>query len=278
MVLSIQLACLAGTLANMYDVVLPNYRSSCINGCLAWSDAARSLPPSANLSQSDINDMFIKGGGSVDAKDHCAMPGARAGTHEKDCGIHCTPDADQWRYVYDSYAGPWCFCKDPVRKWTFLFSYFSGLPEVSIEIEGARRSCSICINSHRLSTHTLSPVFAGGWGRKQLAILHAAHVHPGADQSAVRFVHSGRRRLCHLRARERHNGTASGKVAPIPIPFSLRWAGSTKSVGGGRRRCDWSYPPIRSTWSVAQVSLENFHFIVLHFKWTLTNLRGNWRS
>ena len=44
----------------------------------------------------------------------CAMPGARAGTHEKDCGLHCYPGKDQWSYIFDSYAGPWCFCKDPV--------------------------------------------------------------------------------------------------------------------------------------------------------------------
>jgi hypothetical protein len=101
----------------MYDVVMPNYRSSCINGCLAWSDAAQSLPPSANLSQQGINGMFINGSsGSFGAKDYmyCAMPGAQAGTREKDCGLHCHDDQDQWSYIYDSYAGPWCFCKDPV--------------------------------------------------------------------------------------------------------------------------------------------------------------------
>ena len=31
----------------------------------------------------------------------CPPPLRRAGT-------------EQWSYIYDSYAGPWCFCKDPV--------------------------------------------------------------------------------------------------------------------------------------------------------------------
>jgi hypothetical protein len=130
MLLFILLACLSGTIANMYDVVLPNYRSSCSNGCLAWSDAARSLPLSANLSQTSINEMFIKGGsGSMDAKDYCAMPGARAGMHEKDCGLNCHDETDQWSYIYDSYAGPWCFCKNPVRKQTWAPPFFLGLPK-----------------------------------------------------------------------------------------------------------------------------------------------------
>ena len=115
--LTILLASFAGvSLANTYDVVMPNYRSSCRNGCLAWFDAAQLLPPSANLSQKIIDEMFIDGRkGSIAAKDHCAMPGARAGTHEKDCGLHCHDDVDQFSFIYDSYAGPWCFCKDPVR-------------------------------------------------------------------------------------------------------------------------------------------------------------------
>ena len=110
-----QLACLVGTLANMYDVVMPNYHSSCTNGCLAWSEAAQSLPASANLTQ-PLNNMFIENeAGAIEAATNCAMPGARAGTHEQDCGLGCKDERDQYRYVYDSYAGPWCFCKDPVR-------------------------------------------------------------------------------------------------------------------------------------------------------------------
>ena len=108
-----QLACLVGTLANMYDVVMPNYHSSCTNGCLAWSEAAQSLPASANLTQPLINNMFIENeAGAIEAATNCAMPGARAGTHEQDCGLGCKDERDQYRYVYDSYAGPWCFCKD----------------------------------------------------------------------------------------------------------------------------------------------------------------------
>ena len=107
------------TVANMYDVVMPNYRPSCINGCLDWATAAGSLPPNVNgtqLKQADINDFFIQGeGGATNAKNSCAMPGARAGMHEKDCGLHCTDTLDQFAYIYDSYAGPWCFCKDPVN-------------------------------------------------------------------------------------------------------------------------------------------------------------------
>ena len=110
----IQLACFAGTLGNVYDVLMPKYRSSCSNGCLAWSTAGESL---ANLTQADVDAMFVDGssGMMMIAQDHCAMPGARSGMHEQDCGLHCHDGIDQWSYIYDSYAGPWCFCKDPVR-------------------------------------------------------------------------------------------------------------------------------------------------------------------
>jgi hypothetical protein len=122
MLLTIPLACL--TVANMYDVVMPNYRPSCINGCLDWSTAAQSLPPIHNgtqLNQTDIDHFFSSGGrGASDAKNSCAMPGARSGMHEQDCGLHCTDTLDQFTYIYDSYAGPWCFCKDPVRHLQFL--------------------------------------------------------------------------------------------------------------------------------------------------------------
>lgn len=91
--LTVQLACLVGTVANMYDVVMTHYRPSCINGCLEWSDAARSLPPLPNgtqLKQSDIDAFFVDGmAGSMKAQSDCAMPGARAGMHEKDCGLNC---------------------------------------------------------------------------------------------------------------------------------------------------------------------------------------------
>ena len=107
--------CLVGTLSNVYDVVMPNYHSSCTNGCLDWSKAAQSLPASANLTQAIIDQMFIGNGAAATlAATNCAMPGARAGTNEKDCGLNCHDQADQYSYIYDSYAGPWCFCKDPV--------------------------------------------------------------------------------------------------------------------------------------------------------------------
>ena len=100
------------SLSNVYDVVMPLYRPSCSNGCLPWAEAARSLN---STTQAVIDGFFVKGArGSAAAGSACAMPGAQAGTHEKDCGLHCHPGKDQWSYIYDSYAGPWCFCKDPI--------------------------------------------------------------------------------------------------------------------------------------------------------------------
>ena len=105
-----------GVRGNVYDVSMPLYRPSCRHGCLPWSEVASSLAPSATLTQAAVNSLFIEGAaGSAAAGSDCAMPGASAGAHEKDCGLHCDPaGSDQWTRISDSFAGPWCFCKDPV--------------------------------------------------------------------------------------------------------------------------------------------------------------------
>lgn len=100
-------------LANMYDVVMPKYTPSC--ECLPWAQAA-ALNQGLNLTQTEIDAMFINGSaGASDALDSCAMPGAQSGTHLGDCGLHCHPEVQKFKYMSSSYAGPWCFCKPPGR-------------------------------------------------------------------------------------------------------------------------------------------------------------------
>eukprot|EP00040_Diaphanoeca_grandis_P038935 m.257739 g.257739 ORF g.257739 m.257739 type:complete len:608 (-) comp35653_c0_seq1:175-1998(-) len=90
--------------ANMYDVVLPEYTAGCSSGCVAWANAA-SFNQTKN--QPFIDAMFIGGAdGAKNAGSSCAMPGAHAGDSECDCG-----QKDNMTYIYDSYAGPWCFCQ-----------------------------------------------------------------------------------------------------------------------------------------------------------------------
>ena len=117
-------------LANMYDVVLPKYRSTCASGCLPWAQAA-ALSPGLHLTQPAIDAMFINGSaGASAAGNSCAMPGAQSGSHLRDCGLHCYGDLWQFEYIASSYAGPWCFCKDPVANVTNTSQYC--VPAVSV--------------------------------------------------------------------------------------------------------------------------------------------------
>jgi hypothetical protein len=115
-------------LANVYDVVLPKYRPSC--ECLPWATAASSLNQGLNLTQAAIDAMFINAAGAAAAGSSCAMPGAMSGTHSKDCGLHCFPEVWQFDFVTSSYAGSWCFCKDPVANVTNTSQYC--VPAVSV--------------------------------------------------------------------------------------------------------------------------------------------------
>jgi hypothetical protein len=92
-------------MANMYDVILPQYTSSCANGCLPWTEAGGS---NATM-QAIINGFFADATGLAAAGSSCAMPANQSGTNECDCA-----EKDGDTYIYDSYEGPWCFCKDPV--------------------------------------------------------------------------------------------------------------------------------------------------------------------
>jgi hypothetical protein len=89
---------------NMYDVFMPSYISACTNGCLPWASAAN-----GNTTQKAIDAMFVNISNVAAAGDSCAMPAAHAGDNECDCG---EKNGDE--YIFDSYEGPWCFCKDPV--------------------------------------------------------------------------------------------------------------------------------------------------------------------
>ena len=83
---------------------MPHYNSTCKNGCADWATAGGSN----TTLQQVINAMFANGTVPAGAGSQCAMPAAHAGDHECDCG---QKDGDE--YIYDSYNGPWCFCKDP---------------------------------------------------------------------------------------------------------------------------------------------------------------------
>ena len=91
------------SVANMYDVVLPTYRSTCSNGCLPWASAGGA---NATL-QTIIDNMF--NASSAKAGASCAMPANHAGDNECDCG-----QKDGETYIFDSYEGPWCYCKDTI--------------------------------------------------------------------------------------------------------------------------------------------------------------------
>ena len=81
----------SAVLGSMYDVTMPLYSSSCDHGCLPWAEAAKQ--PGLKLAQAQIDGMFIAGSaGAISAGTACAMPGASAGAHEKDCGLHCDPN------------------------------------------------------------------------------------------------------------------------------------------------------------------------------------------
>eukprot|EP00729_Bicosta_minor_P009103 gene9103-12667_t len=80
---------------NMYDITMGNYKTTCSTGCAAWSKAG-SLK-GVNVTQDQINAFFVGG----------ASYATTASDHECDCGAK-----DQQEYIYDSYAGPWCFCNE----------------------------------------------------------------------------------------------------------------------------------------------------------------------
>ena len=61
--------------ANMYDVVMPAYKSSCKNGCLPWKSAGGG---NATLQQI-IDAMFVDPDVVDSAANNCAMPAAHAG-------------------------------------------------------------------------------------------------------------------------------------------------------------------------------------------------------
>lgn len=92
-------------LGNMYDVVLPQYSSTCTNGCLPWAEAGGGN----STKQAIINGFFADPATIAAAGSSCAMPAAQAGAHQCDCG-----EMDGDEFIFDSYEGPWCFCKDPV--------------------------------------------------------------------------------------------------------------------------------------------------------------------
>ena len=74
---------------------------TCKDSCLPW-DAM----PNASI-QAEMNSKWINNKPPSNAGSSCAMPGGSAGHFECD---GCTVDV-----VTNSYAGPWCYCRTPVR-------------------------------------------------------------------------------------------------------------------------------------------------------------------
>lgn len=83
-------------LSNTYDVVMPQYASSCKNGCLPWASAGGSNA----TYQKFIDSLFVDTGTVTTAANSCAMPGAHAGLNERDGS-----EQDGMRYILDSYEG-----------------------------------------------------------------------------------------------------------------------------------------------------------------------------
>jgi hypothetical protein len=96
------LGVLGSAYANMYDIVLPQYHSTCKHGCLKWTEAGNGNA----TEQARINAFWTDGGKAAGSS--CAMPANTAGDHECDCN-----EKDKATYIEDSYAGPWCYCATP---------------------------------------------------------------------------------------------------------------------------------------------------------------------
>mmetsp|Transcript_17259 Transcript_17259/g.44979 ORF Transcript_17259/g.44979 Transcript_17259/m.44979 type:complete len:583 (+) Transcript_17259:71-1819(+) len=95
------LAIVACASANVYDLGFPKYISNCPNGCAEWTNAAN-----ANYTQAAIDALWEDASVQAASGANCAMPAASAGDHECDC-------SDATERITDSFAGPWCVCKDP---------------------------------------------------------------------------------------------------------------------------------------------------------------------
>mmetsp|Transcript_42180 Transcript_42180/g.75523 ORF Transcript_42180/g.75523 Transcript_42180/m.75523 type:complete len:567 (-) Transcript_42180:138-1838(-) len=80
---------------NVYDYFMPHYIPGCKGGCASWASVRKAAS------------LFADGKVPEEAGVQCAMPGASAGNHECDCA-----EKNATTYMEDSYAGPWCYCKD----------------------------------------------------------------------------------------------------------------------------------------------------------------------
>lgn len=78
---------------------------------MAWSEVQDFVDPGLKSeTKISVGSLFANGSVPIDIGSSCAMPAAHAGNHECDCGAKA---AFNETYMLDSYAGPWCFCKDP---------------------------------------------------------------------------------------------------------------------------------------------------------------------
>jgi hypothetical protein len=108
---------LAPAAANVYDVIMPHYTTTCKNGCIKWADVTDFVDPGVyhnSTTKTTVGSLFADGSVPDGLADECAMPAAHAGNHLCDCGVD--RNAFDETYMLDSYAGPWCFCKDPAPR------------------------------------------------------------------------------------------------------------------------------------------------------------------
>lgn len=90
--------------ADVHDFIAANYiadNTTCPGGCATWADATRDPKEQARL-----DGFWSKGKPPAFAGSHCAMPAASAGY---DLG-----DGRYIDHIFNSFAGPWCYCAEPV--------------------------------------------------------------------------------------------------------------------------------------------------------------------
>lgn len=101
--------------ANVRDVLLPKYLPEEGCTCADWTDVS-----SDATEQARIDGYWADGKAPSDADNFCAMPAASAGRFECD---GCTVDK-----IYNSFKGPWCYCKEDGKKETYCVPP-KGIPE-----------------------------------------------------------------------------------------------------------------------------------------------------
>lgn len=154
--------CLVGpVIANVHDVLLPKYAAAPGCKCMPWA----SVNPSNQTEQARIDSYWSSphtptsplthapcrsnGSPPKEAGNSCAMPAASAGRYECD---GCTVDT-----VWNSFTGPWCYCKDadPTRNQSHeaYCTPPTGVPEqINLQALHTHHCCDSCTSADFLRT------------------------------------------------------------------------------------------------------------------------------